>query len=218
MASADTEGLVKSVWLFRSILLVCLLMVILFDTRVWSFAPIQTRATLQSKSQLLCLGWANRVDRLLLLGTSTGKLRLYDTEAKRTYCDVEADAEYPRVLSVSSSPNGQLLVYSCAADISRDIISLPTAKCYGDPLPEMHSPRRKRRPECTGALVCWDVKAMKTEVLMLMHWLGLWVCLSVCQSTNVCLSLPVCLLKGFPSLHSSLTNTSTFDPAKVTRC
>jgi WD40 repeat protein len=145
VASADTEGIIK----------------------VWSFTPNQTKATLHCKSQLLCLGWANRIERLLLIGTNDSKLRLYDTEMKRTYCDIECDPQYPRVVSVCSSPNGQLLVYGCATIMSSNTGYSSTSMSYADPPPDVHlqwqSSRRKRQSDCNGALMCWDVKAMKTE-------------------------------------------------------
>uniref|UniRef100_A0A8C4EN42 WD repeat-containing protein 91 n=1 Tax=Dicentrarchus labrax TaxID=13489 RepID=A0A8C4EN42_DICLA len=53
--------------------------------KVWSFNPImQTKATIMSKSPLLSLEWATKPDRLLLLGSGVGTVRLYDTDYKNT--------------------------------------------------------------------------------------------------------------------------------------
>jgi WD40 repeat protein len=169
VASADTEGIIKFVpIIFIWYSCTGQLCIWYLMQRVWSFTPNQTKATLHCKSQLLCLGWANRIERLLLIGTNDSKLRLYDTEMKRTYCDIECDPQYPRVVSVCSSPNGQLLVYGCATIMSSNTGYSSTSMSYADPPPDVHlqwqSSRRKRQSDCNGALMCWDVKAMKTEV------------------------------------------------------
>ncbi|KAL9983840.1 hypothetical protein ACROYT_G006080 [Oculina patagonica] len=75
IGSADADGIVK----------------------VWTNHPdIQTCGTVMSKSPLLSLEWAPKPDRLLLLGTGNGKVRFYDTEHKKTICDVATDSQYPR--------------------------------------------------------------------------------------------------------------------------
>ncbi|KFP74082.1 WD repeat-containing protein 91, partial [Apaloderma vittatum] len=65
--------------------------------KVWSFNPImQTKASSISKSPLLSLEWATKRDRLLLLGSGVGTVRLYDTEAKKNLCEISIDEDMPR--------------------------------------------------------------------------------------------------------------------------
>ncbi|XP_029089084.1 WD repeat-containing protein 91 isoform X3 [Monodon monoceros] len=69
--------------------------------KVWSFNPImQTKASSISKSPLLSLEWATKRDRLLLLGSGVGTVRLYDTEAKKNLCEISINDDMPS----SSSP------------------------------------------------------------------------------------------------------------------
>uniref|UniRef100_G3SM60 WD repeat-containing protein 91 n=1 Tax=Loxodonta africana TaxID=9785 RepID=G3SM60_LOXAF len=84
--------------------------------KVWSFNPImQTKASSISKSPLLSLEWATKRDRLLLLGSGVGTVRLYDTEAKKNLCEININDDMPRILSLACSPNGASFVCSAAA-------------------------------------------------------------------------------------------------------
>ncbi|KAM6292138.1 WD repeat-containing protein 91 isoform 6-T6 [Porphyrio hochstetteri] len=84
--------------------------------KVWSFNPImQTKASSISKSPLLSLEWATKRDRLLLLGSGVGTVRLYDTEAKKNLCEICIDEDMPRILSLACSPSGASFVCSAAA-------------------------------------------------------------------------------------------------------
>uniref|UniRef100_A0A3Q3GCM5 WD repeat-containing protein 91 n=1 Tax=Labrus bergylta TaxID=56723 RepID=A0A3Q3GCM5_9LABR len=117
--------------------------------KVWSFNPImQTKATIMSKSPLLSLEWATKPDRLLLLGSGVGTVRLYDTDAKKNLYEMNIDETHPRILSLACSPSGSSFVCSAAA-VSRSG-SLETVPRL--PLP------------VSGQLLLWDTKTVKQQV------------------------------------------------------
>ncbi|XP_068190353.1 WD repeat-containing protein 91 isoform X3 [Antennarius striatus] len=110
--------------------------------KVWSINPImQTKATIMSKSPLLSLEWATKPDRLLLLGSGIGTVRLYDTDAKKNLYEMNIDETHPRILSLACSPSGSSFVCSAAA-VSR------SGSC--DPGP--------------GQLLLWDTKTVKQQL------------------------------------------------------
>uniref|UniRef100_A0A8C4X518 WD repeat-containing protein 91 n=1 Tax=Erpetoichthys calabaricus TaxID=27687 RepID=A0A8C4X518_ERPCA len=115
--------------------------------KVWSFNPLmQTKATIMSKSPLLSLEWASKPDRLLLLGSGVGTVRLYDTEAKKNLCEMAIDDIHPRILSLAWSPSGTSFVCSAAA----------------------HSPRSSDNMSglgpAQGRLLLWDTKTVKQQL------------------------------------------------------
>ncbi|XP_066567051.1 WD repeat-containing protein 91 isoform X1 [Amia ocellicauda] len=119
--------------------------------KVWSFNPLmQTKATIMSKSPLLSLEWATKPDRLLLLGSGVGTVRLYDTEAKKNLYEMTIDEAHPRILSLACSPSGTSFVCSAAA----------------------HSPRSGSLNESggrisvpvSGQLLLWDTKTVKQQL------------------------------------------------------
>ncbi|XP_041825759.1 WD repeat-containing protein 91 isoform X2 [Melanotaenia boesemani] len=117
--------------------------------KVWSFNPImQTKATIMSKSPLLSLEWATKPDRLLLLGSGVGTVRLYDTDAKKNLYEMNIDETHPRILSLACSPSGTSFVCSAAA-VSRsgNVESAPR-------LPILVS----------GQLLLWDTKTVKQQL------------------------------------------------------
>ncbi|XP_071946900.1 WD repeat-containing protein 91-like [Antedon mediterranea] len=123
VASADIDGVVK----------------------VWRFSPSPaTVATIMSKSPLLSLEWASKTDRLLLLGSCSGAVKLFDTTSKRTLCEAETDPLYPRIQSLTCSPNDSAFVCSASRNpndvMSPDISSYPESK-----------------------LMVWDMKLMKLQ-------------------------------------------------------
>ncbi|XP_067907187.1 WD repeat-containing protein 91 isoform X1 [Heterodontus francisci] len=118
--------------------------------KVWAFNPtMQTKATIMSKSQLLSLEWATKPDRLLLLGSGVGTVRLYDTEAKKSLYELTIDESYPRILSLACSPSGTSFVCSSAAPS----IKLGTLLDTGD----------KGVNLVPGNLLLWDTKTMKQQ-------------------------------------------------------
>ncbi|XP_069025176.1 WD repeat-containing protein 91 [Embiotoca jacksoni] len=117
--------------------------------KVWSFNPImQTKATIMSKSPLLSLEWATKPDRLLLLGSGVGTVRLYDTEAKKNLYEMNIDETFPRILSLACSPSGSSFVCSAAAlSHSGSVESAPRL-----PIP------------VSGQLLLWDTKTVKQQL------------------------------------------------------
>ncbi|GAB1290674.1 WD repeat-containing protein 91 [Apodemus speciosus] len=115
--------------------------------KVWSFNPImQTKASSISKSPLLSLEWATKRDRLLLLGSGVGTVRLYDTEAKKNLCEININDDMP-------SPNGASFVCSAAA---------PSLTSQTDSsAPDIGSKGMNQVP---GKLLLWDTKTMKQQL------------------------------------------------------
>ncbi|KAL7853260.1 hypothetical protein AOLI_G00201040 [Acnodon oligacanthus] len=119
--------------------------------KVWSFNPImQTKATIMSKSPLLSLEWATKPDRLLLLGSGVGTVRLYDTEAKKNLYEMTIDEAHPRILSLACSPSGTSFVCSAAANMSRPGSITETVPRASLPV--------------SGQLLLWDTKTVKQQL------------------------------------------------------
>ncbi|XP_011491200.1 WD repeat-containing protein 91 isoform X2 [Oryzias latipes] len=117
--------------------------------KVWSFNPVmQTKATIMSKSPLLSLEWATKPDRLLLLGTGVGTVRLYDTDAKKNLYEMNIDETHPRILSLACSPSGSSFVCSAAALGGSG--SVESAAALPAPV--------------SGQLLLWDTKTVKQQL------------------------------------------------------
>ncbi|KAK1335117.1 hypothetical protein QTO34_004697 [Cnephaeus nilssonii] len=122
--------------------------------KVWSFNPImQTKASSISKSPLLSLEWATKRDRLLLLGSGVGTVRLYDTEAKKNLCEININDDMPRILSLACSPNGASFVCSAAAPSLASQVDFSAL--------DMGSKGTNQVP---GKLLLWDTKTMKQQL------------------------------------------------------
>ncbi|XP_067231981.1 WD repeat-containing protein 91 [Chanodichthys erythropterus] len=119
--------------------------------KVWAFNPImQTKATIMSKSPLLSLEWAAKPDRLLLLGSGVGTVRLYDTDAKKSLYEMTIDTVHPRILSLACSPSGTSFVCSAAAQAAQSgVVS--------------ESDARGSAP-ASGHLLLWDTKTVKQQL------------------------------------------------------
>ncbi|KAG7477133.1 hypothetical protein MATL_G00090910 [Megalops atlanticus] len=119
--------------------------------KVWSFNPImQTKATIMSKSPLLSLEWATKPDRLLLLGSGVGTVRLYDTEAKKNLYEMSIDDAHPRILSLACSPSGTSFVCSAAAHSARTGSLTEGGSRTSVPV--------------SGQLLLWDTKTVKQQL------------------------------------------------------
>ncbi|XP_051536887.1 WD repeat-containing protein 91 isoform X2 [Myxocyprinus asiaticus] len=119
--------------------------------KVWAFNPImQTKATIMSKSQLLSLEWAAKPDRLLLLGSGVGTVRLYDTDAKKSLYEMSIDDAHPRILSLACSPSGTSFVCSAAAQAGHSGVMLESDARGSAPL--------------SGQLLLWDTKTVKQQL------------------------------------------------------
>ncbi|XP_064900517.1 WD repeat-containing protein 91 isoform X1 [Columba livia] len=122
--------------------------------KVWSFNPImQTKASSISKSPLLSLEWATKRDRLLLLGSGVGTVRLYDTEAKKNLCEISIDEDMPRILSLACSPSGASFVCSAAAQSPISHMDYSAISSGG-----------KSMNQVPGKLLLWDTKTMKQQL------------------------------------------------------
>uniref|UniRef100_A0A8B9DYB3 WD repeat-containing protein 91 n=1 Tax=Anser cygnoides TaxID=8845 RepID=A0A8B9DYB3_ANSCY len=122
--------------------------------KVWSFNPImQTKASSISKSPLLSLEWATKRDRLLLLGSGVGTVRLYDTEAKKNLCEISIDEDMPRILSLACSPSGASFVCSAAAQSPISHVDFSAVSSGG-----------KSMNQVPGKLLLWDTKTMKQQL------------------------------------------------------
>ncbi|XP_075284388.1 WD repeat-containing protein 91 isoform X4 [Opisthocomus hoazin] len=122
--------------------------------KVWSFNPImQTKASSISKSPLLSLEWATKRDRLLLLGSGVGTVRLYDTEAKKNLCEISIDEDMPRILSLACSPSGASFVCSAAAQSTVSHMDFSAVSSGG-----------KSMNQAPGKLLLWDTKTMKQQL------------------------------------------------------
>ncbi|XP_067325254.1 WD repeat-containing protein 91 isoform X2 [Anolis sagrei] len=122
--------------------------------KVWSFNPMmQTKASSISKSPLLSLEWATKRDRLLLLGSGVGTVRLYDTEAKKNLCEISIDEDMPRILSLACSPSGASFVCSAAASGLVNQLDYTAPDSGG-----------KGANQVPGKLLLWDTKTMKQQL------------------------------------------------------
>ncbi|KAM4748344.1 WD repeat-containing protein 91 isoform 2-T2 [Rhinophrynus dorsalis] len=122
--------------------------------KVWSIDGImQTKASAISKSALLSLEWATKRDRLLLLGSEVGTVRLYDTEAKKNLCEIGIVDDMPRILSLACSPSGASFVCSAAAP-STPINVDPVTPSFGE----------NGSNQVPGKLLLWDTKTMKQQL------------------------------------------------------
>ncbi|PIK55449.1 putative WD repeat-containing protein 91 [Apostichopus japonicus] len=65
--------------------------------KIWSFTPMpRTIATVMFKAPLLSMEWVPKQPRMLLLGSSEGTLKVYDTEQKKLMSDVNVDPSCPK--------------------------------------------------------------------------------------------------------------------------
>ncbi|CAN2387191.1 phosphatidylinositol 3-kinase regulator activity, partial [Pristimantis euphronides] len=146
--------------------------------KVWSIDGImQTKASAISKSALLSLEWATKRDRLLLLGSEVGTVRLYDTEAKKNLCEIGISDDMPRsapavpqghrvetahlcdtdkvfgcrILSLACNPSGTSFVCSAAAPSS---VVDPVVPGLGE----------NGSNQVPGRLLLWDTKTMKQQL------------------------------------------------------
>ncbi|XP_070539797.1 WD repeat-containing protein 91-like [Ptychodera flava] len=133
VASADTDGVVK----------------------VWTYSPFtSTSATIMSKSPLLSLEWVTKVERLLLLGSSNGSVKLFDTESKKTLHDVATDSSCPRIISLSCNPSGSHFI-SSASKATRSSVDVSNSE-YLNLSALLRS----------GNLAYWDLKTMRIQHLL----------------------------------------------------
>ncbi|XP_030841451.1 WD repeat-containing protein 91 [Strongylocentrotus purpuratus] len=115
--------------------------------KVWKTTPNPTTlATIMFKAPLLSLEWVPKTDRMLILGSSVGSIKLYDCDGKKPIKEAEMDAGFPRVVSIACNPSGTTFVCSSASQVAE----------WGSDLSKPGSPLH-------GAckLTTWDLKTLK---------------------------------------------------------
>ncbi|XP_033757120.1 WD repeat-containing protein 91-like isoform X2 [Pecten maximus] len=129
VASVDVDGVVK----------------------VWTWSPQPTTAaTVMSKSAFLSLDWASKSDRWLLLGNRSGNIRLFDVKEMKSFYEATADASYPRVINLCTSPAGGSFV--CSASVNRARSGSSSGE--GSPASSISK---------VGKLTLWDLRTMKVN-------------------------------------------------------
>jgi hypothetical protein len=114
--------------------------------KVWAMQPAPlTVASTMSKSTLTSLEWANKADRVLLLGTKDGNIRAFDIKEKKTIKDVVSDTSCSRIIAIASNPQG--VQFTCSS-VGRLRSTSPAA--------DFNAPR-------VGKLSVWDLRTMKPE-------------------------------------------------------
>jgi len=120
--------------------------------KIWSPSPSpQTIATVMSKSSVLALEWASKLERLLLLGNRSGTIRLYDIKEKKTLCEVglEGGSLYKeqKITCLACSPTESCFI-CCSVGMPKVPFTLGTESAVSAFSPE-------------GRITIWDMKAMK---------------------------------------------------------
>ncbi|XP_041476366.1 WD repeat-containing protein 91-like [Lytechinus variegatus] len=117
--------------------------------KVWKTTPNPTTiATIMFKSPLLSLEWVPKSDRMLLLGSSVGSVKLYDCEGKKPIKEADMDPAFPRVVSVACNPGGTTFVCSAASPVGE----------WGSDLSKPGSPLHG-----TCKLTAFDLKTLKIQ-------------------------------------------------------
>ncbi|XP_076806051.1 WD repeat-containing protein 91-like [Clavelina lepadiformis] len=84
--------------------------------KVWRCEPsISTIATVMSRSPFLSLDWCKSANDLLILGTSSSLIRIYNPETKLTLQDIKSSHTYPHITQISSHPSGNMFATTCVA-------------------------------------------------------------------------------------------------------
>ncbi|XP_028391041.1 WD repeat-containing protein 91-like [Dendronephthya gigantea] len=126
--------------------------------KVWKHRPLSTVATIMSKSAILCTEWASKNDRLLLLGTSNGKIRLYNTETKTAHSELSTETQNSRVVSLACSPSCTSFVCSATVETKHSLTMTSVLKHALTTEPD-----RQTDLPGQGTLLLWDLKTMKLE-------------------------------------------------------
>ncbi|CDQ84882.1 unnamed protein product, partial [Oncorhynchus mykiss] len=101
---------------------------------------------------VLSLEW--EPDRLLLLGSGVGTVRLYDTNAKKNLYEMTIDETHSRILSLACSPSGTSFVCSAAAHAGPGRSGSVTETV----------PRLPNHLSVSGQLLLWDTKTVKQQL------------------------------------------------------
>ncbi|RHZ88203.1 hypothetical protein Glove_25g53 [Diversispora epigaea] len=112
-------------------------------TRIWSYTGANTPCKINNpSSNVLCLEWEARSDKLLMLGTDERQVRIYNRESKSIIHEFQMDEAFPRVKQISCSPAEPL--FACSSSPKK---SLDDGSDGG----------------ATGALITWNLKTMSIQ-------------------------------------------------------
>ncbi|XP_073305948.1 uncharacterized protein [Primulina huaijiensis] len=86
--------------------------------RIWTYdssAPTSRNATIYCGAEIMSLEWDCKSDRLLLIGTSNGGVKVWNVDAKRVVCDLNSTEAYPSILDLKCSPVEPIFVSAAAS-------------------------------------------------------------------------------------------------------
>ncbi|XP_073315252.1 uncharacterized protein [Primulina huaijiensis] len=86
--------------------------------RIWTYdssAPTSRNATIYCGAEIMSLEWDCKSDRLLLIGTSNGGIKVWNIDAKRVVCDLNSTEAYPSILDLKCSPVEPIFVSAAAS-------------------------------------------------------------------------------------------------------
>ncbi|XP_070011870.1 uncharacterized protein [Nicotiana sylvestris] len=86
--------------------------------RIWTYdssAPASRNATIYCGAEIMSLEWECKSDRLLLIGTSDGGIKVWNVDAKRVVCDLSCTEAFPSVLDLKCSPVEPIFVSAAAS-------------------------------------------------------------------------------------------------------
>lgn len=79
----------------------------------------KAKAVIFCFSDILSIGWDSNEDRILLCGTSNGRIKVWDAPQSQMVMDIKMNASHPRVTSICCSPNSNSFICSvCPLDTS----------------------------------------------------------------------------------------------------
>ncbi|CAO3668486.1 unnamed protein product [Umbelopsis vinacea] len=108
--------------------------------RTWSYQDqLSNPSKIKNASNVLSLEWEARSDKLLLIGTDSGLIRVYNTESQSIVQGFRTDDKYPSVTQLSCSPSESVFVSAASNAI------------YGS------------RNASVGSLVSWNLKTMQMQ-------------------------------------------------------
>ncbi|XP_020574127.1 WD repeat-containing protein 91 homolog isoform X2 [Phalaenopsis equestris] len=86
--------------------------------RIWTYGsstPASKNATIYCGAEIMSLEWECRSDRLLLIGTADGGIKVWNVDAKRVVCDLNTTQEFPSVIDLKCSPVEPIFVSAAAS-------------------------------------------------------------------------------------------------------
>ncbi|CAG8508961.1 4961_t:CDS:10 [Acaulospora morrowiae] len=108
--------------------------------RIWNYTGASAACKIKNdpSSNILCLEWEARSDKLLLMGTDERQVRVYNRELKSVVHEFQTEERFPRVKQISYSPVESLFA------------------CSG-------SPKGSSDDSAIGSLMLWNLKTMSLK-------------------------------------------------------